>query len=150
MQVVQHPDDPCLARDVQLGNGLVADDKLGIDGKRLEVCVICDGALLFAIQELATAVELRLDLVVACTDNGGYTEIKQNELDYTIALGMLAEAGLEATYLDPRDRGDLLAAARHCTGIIMGYTSFDAPMIAPLPGLKVIATMSAGFDVVDM
>ena len=48
------------------------------------VCVIGDGALMFAIQELATAVEQRLDLVVVCADNGGYGEIKQNELDRAI------------------------------------------------------------------
>jgi len=45
------------------------------------VCVAGDGALMFAIQELATAVEQRLDLVVVCVDNGGYAEIKQNEAD---------------------------------------------------------------------
>ncbi|MPV89622.1 thiamine pyrophosphate-binding protein [Georgenia ruanii] len=45
------------------------------------VCVIGDGALMFAVQELVTAVEQRLDLVVVCVDNGGYGEIRQNEAD---------------------------------------------------------------------
>ncbi|NJC21536.1 acetolactate synthase-1/2/3 large subunit [Arthrobacter pigmenti] len=45
------------------------------------VCVLGDGALMFAVQELATAVEQRLDLVVVCADNGGYGEIRQNEID---------------------------------------------------------------------
>lgn len=45
------------------------------------VCVAGDGALMFAIQELATAAEQQLDLVVVCVDNGGYAEIKQNEAD---------------------------------------------------------------------
>ncbi|MGW6174106.1 thiamine pyrophosphate-binding protein [Arthrobacter sp. NPDC055138] len=49
------------------------------------VCVLGDGALMFAVQELATAVEQRLDLVVVCADNGGYGEIRQNELDRGIA-----------------------------------------------------------------
>lgn len=49
--------------------------------ERPVVCVAGDGALMFAVQELATAVEQRLDLVVVCADNGGYGEIRQNEAD---------------------------------------------------------------------
>ncbi|MBC9937534.1 MULTISPECIES: thiamine pyrophosphate-binding protein [unclassified Leucobacter] len=49
------------------------------------VCVLGDGALMFAIQEFATAIEQRLDLTVVCVDNGGYAEIKQNERDRGIA-----------------------------------------------------------------
>lgn len=45
------------------------------------VTVIGDGALMFCVNELITAVEQRLDLTVVCVDNGGYAEIKQNELD---------------------------------------------------------------------
>lgn len=45
------------------------------------VAVLGDGALMFCVNELATAVEQRLDLVVVCVDNGGYAEIRQNEVD---------------------------------------------------------------------
>lgn len=45
------------------------------------VAVVGDGALMFCVNELATAVEQRLDLTVVCVDNGGYAEIKQNEVD---------------------------------------------------------------------
>ncbi|SFR70379.1 acetolactate synthase-1/2/3 large subunit [Agromyces sp. CF514] len=45
------------------------------------VAVLGDGALMFAVNELATAVEQRLDLTVVCVDNGGYGEIRQNEVD---------------------------------------------------------------------
>ncbi len=45
------------------------------------VAVLGDGALMFAVNELVTAVEQRLDLTVVCVDNGGYAEIRQNELD---------------------------------------------------------------------
>jgi acetolactate synthase-1/2/3 large subunit len=45
------------------------------------VAVLGDGALMFAVNELMTAVEQRLDLTVVCVDNGGYAEIRQNELD---------------------------------------------------------------------
>ncbi|RAX49548.1 thiamine pyrophosphate-binding protein [Arthrobacter sp. AQ5-05] len=68
-----------------LGYGLPASIGARIGApERPVVCVIGDGALMFAIQELATAVEQRLDLVVVCADNGGYGEIKQNELDRAI------------------------------------------------------------------
>ncbi|WP_173923171.1 thiamine pyrophosphate-binding protein [Agromyces sp. Marseille-P2726] len=45
------------------------------------VAVLGDGALMFAVNELVTAVEQRLDLTIVCVDNGGYGEIRQNELD---------------------------------------------------------------------
>lgn len=45
------------------------------------VAVLGDGALMFAVNELATAVEQGLDLTVVCVDNGGYAEIRQNEVD---------------------------------------------------------------------
>ncbi len=45
------------------------------------VTVIGDGALMFCVNELVTAVEQRLDITVICVDNGGYAEIRQNEID---------------------------------------------------------------------
>lgn len=49
------------------------------------VCVSGDGALMFSVQELQTASEQGLDLVVICVDNGGYGEIEQNECDRGIS-----------------------------------------------------------------
>lgn len=49
------------------------------------VCLLGDGALMFAIQELMTAVEQQLDLPIICVENGGYGEIRQNERDRGIA-----------------------------------------------------------------
>lgn len=43
--------------------------------------VIGDGALMFCVNEIVTAAEQQLDLVILCVDNGGYAEIKQNEVD---------------------------------------------------------------------
>lgn len=51
------------------------------EGGRPVVAVVGDGALMFCVNELVTAVEQRLDLTVVCVDNGGYAEIKQNEVD---------------------------------------------------------------------
>lgn len=55
------------------------------DPSRPVVTVIGDGALMFCVNELATAIEQRVDLTIVCVDNGGYAEIKQNELDRGIA-----------------------------------------------------------------
>lgn len=49
------------------------------------VCLLGDGALMFAVQEIMTAVEQKLDLPIICVDNGGYGEIRQNERDRGIA-----------------------------------------------------------------
>jgi acetolactate synthase-1/2/3 large subunit len=49
------------------------------------VAVVGDGALMFAVNEIATAVEQRLDLTIVCVDNGGYAEIRQNEIDRGMA-----------------------------------------------------------------
>jgi 5-guanidino-2-oxopentanoate decarboxylase len=43
------------------------------------ISVLGDGALMFSIQEFATAAEQQLDLTVLLIDNGGYGEIKNNE-----------------------------------------------------------------------
>jgi acetolactate synthase-1/2/3 large subunit len=66
----------------------VAESARGADARPV-VCVVGDGALMFAVQEFATAVEQGLDLTVVCYDNGGYAEIQQNELDRGIpAIGV--------------------------------------------------------------
>ncbi|QUY62902.1 thiamine pyrophosphate-binding protein [Gulosibacter molinativorax] len=71
-----------MATYATLGYGLPAaiGAKLGAP-ERPVVAVIGDGALMFSIQELMTASQESLDLVVVCVDNGGYREIEQNEAD---------------------------------------------------------------------
>ncbi|WP_170133287.1 thiamine pyrophosphate-binding protein [Arthrobacter livingstonensis] len=68
-----------------LGYGLPASIGAKIAApERPVVCILGDGALMFAVQELMTAVEQGLDLVVVCVDNGGYAEIRANEEDRDI------------------------------------------------------------------
>ena len=65
-----------------LGYGLPAAIGARVaDDSRPAVTVIGDGALMFCVNELVTAVEQRLDVTVVCVDNGGYAEIRQNEVD---------------------------------------------------------------------
>ncbi|SDH60923.1 thiamine pyrophosphate-binding protein [Agrococcus jejuensis] len=69
-----------------LGYGLPAAIGARVaDASRPVVAVLGDGALMFCVNELVTALEQRLDLTIVCVDNGGYAEIKQNEVDRGIA-----------------------------------------------------------------
>ena len=69
-----------------LGYGLPAAIGAAVaQTERPVVTVTGDGALMFSVNELATAVEQRLDVTVVCVDNGGYAEIRQNELDRGMA-----------------------------------------------------------------
>jgi acetolactate synthase-1/2/3 large subunit len=49
--------------------------------ERPVVCLLGDGALMFAVQEFITAVEQGVDLPIICVNNGGYGEIRQNMAD---------------------------------------------------------------------
>ncbi|GAA1422838.1 thiamine pyrophosphate-binding protein [Agrococcus citreus] len=73
---------PYMPAYATLGYGLPAAIGAKIATPGAPVLVVTgDGALMFSVQELATAVEQRLDLAVVVVDNGGYGEIEQNEAD---------------------------------------------------------------------
>lgn len=75
-----------MATYATLGYGLPA--ALGANiatPERPAVLVTGDGALMFSINEFITVIEQRADVTVIVVDNGGYAEIKQNELDAGIA-----------------------------------------------------------------
>ncbi|MGO4300839.1 thiamine pyrophosphate-binding protein [Leifsonia sp. RAF41] len=77
---------PYMATYATLGYGLPA--AIGSRVARSDrpvFAVVGDGALMFSVQELITVVEQRLDVTVIVVDNGGYAEIKQNEVDAGIA-----------------------------------------------------------------
>jgi thiamine pyrophosphate-dependent acetolactate synthase large subunit-like protein len=63
-----------------LGYGLPAGigASLGRPGAPVAT-LLGDGAFMFSVQELATAVELRLPLPIVVVDNGGYREIREQE-----------------------------------------------------------------------
>ncbi|NMO00387.1 acetolactate synthase [Gordonia sp. TBRC 11910] len=63
-----------------LGYGLPAGiGALLAEPARPVVTVLGDGAFMFSVQELITAVELRLTLPIVVVDSGGYAEIKGQE-----------------------------------------------------------------------
>lgn len=118
------------------------------EGGRPVVAVVGDGALMFCVNELATAVEQGLDLTIVCVDNGGYAEIKQNEVDRGIRpVGVdlaqpdwvaLANAfgatGRRASTLD--EVGSALAAAIDAGGVQLvhipqGHGAVSVPSSTP-------------------
>ena len=106
------------------------------------VCVLGDGALMFAVQEFATAIEQGLDLTIVCVDNGGYAEINQNERDRGITpVGVVlaqpnwsvlsaAFGGHGFSVTDPTQLTDTVAQAIATPGLALVHVPlavFDAP-----------------------
>lgn len=102
------------------------------------VCVVGDGALMFAVQELVTAVEQHLDITIVCVDNGGYAEINQNERDRGItAVGVVltqpnwsvlaAAFGGHGFFVnDPAALTDTVAQAIATPGVALVHVSLAA------------------------
>ncbi|MEV6106772.1 C-terminal binding protein [Streptomyces sp. NPDC051940] len=72
------------------------------------------------------------------------------ELDPAPAVRLLTEAGFEARVVGSRDPERIAEAARDACALIVGYARIDAPLLDRLPGLGIVATMSAGYDMVDV
>ncbi|WP_348789487.1 thiamine pyrophosphate-binding protein [Leifsonia sp. NPDC080035] len=86
LRVARPNSTPYMATYATLGYGLPAaiGSRVAEPGRPV-VAVVGDGALMFSLQEFMTVVEQRLDITVIVVDNGGYAEIKQNEVDAGIA-----------------------------------------------------------------
>jgi len=91
-----------------LGYGLPAAIGAAVGSGRPVVALVGDGAFMFSIQELTTAVEQRIGLPVIVVDNGGYGEIKAQMVERGIA-----PLGVDLT------RPDFVAMARAmgCHGV---------------------------------
>src|SRR5690606_6981458 len=75
----------CVPGSATLGDGIPAaiGGRLAAPGRAV-ACIVGDGAAMFSIQELATAVELRLPIPFVIVDNGGYEEIEHQRLERDI------------------------------------------------------------------
>ncbi|GAA4508475.1 thiamine pyrophosphate-binding protein [Brevibacterium yomogidense] len=92
-----------------IGGRLAAPD-------RPVACIVGDGAAMFAIQEIATAVELALPIPFVIVDNGGYEEIEHQ----------MVERGIEpfAVRLHRPDFA-LLAESMGARGATVAHTDLD-------------------------
>ncbi|MER6998269.1 C-terminal binding protein [Streptomyces sp. NPDC000410] len=71
------------------------------------------------------------------------------DLDPEPGARMLAGAGFDVRIADSRDPDVIATVAANAVALIVGYARVDAPLLGRLPGLRIIATMSAGYDMVD-
>ncbi|WP_416446383.1 thiamine pyrophosphate-dependent enzyme [Leucobacter sp. HNU] len=86
LRVAEPNSTPYMATYATLGYGLPAALGARIAAPhRPAFVVVGDGALMFSMNEFITVVEQGEDVTVIVVDNGGYAEIKQNEVDAGIA-----------------------------------------------------------------
>ncbi|MGW6209714.1 C-terminal binding protein [Streptomyces sp. NPDC055089] len=71
------------------------------------------------------------------------------ELDPGPGLKLLTDAGFDARFVGSRDPDAIAAAAHDADALIVGYARVDAALLDRLPQVRMIATMSAGHDMVD-
>ncbi|MFD8686122.1 C-terminal binding protein [Streptomyces sp. NPDC059651] len=71
------------------------------------------------------------------------------ELDPAPGLRLLTDAGFDARFVGSRDPDAIAAAAHDADALIVGYARVDAALLDRLPNVRMIATMSAGHDMVD-
>lgn len=71
------------------------------------------------------------------------------DLDPQPAENILSDNGYTTMRLDLAHNKDVPLHARRACGMIVGYADIDASVLAQFPELKVIATCSAGTDMID-
>jgi len=80
--------------------------------------------------------------LVVFTDTG--------ELDPTPAIEYLALNGWHARIAPGTAQEEIVSVAQNAEALIVGYASVTSTLLDALPRLRVIATMSAGYDQVDL
>ncbi|MEV3931748.1 C-terminal binding protein [Streptomyces sp. NPDC049944] len=71
------------------------------------------------------------------------------ELDPGPGVQLLTEGGFEVRVVGSRDPETIAAAAHDADALIVGYARVDAALLDRLPRVRIVATMSAGHDMVD-
>ncbi|MEV0318320.1 C-terminal binding protein [Streptomyces sp. NPDC050658] len=71
------------------------------------------------------------------------------DLDAAPGVRLLVEAGFEVRVADSRDPDVIASLAQDAVALIVGYARIDAALLDRLPGVRVLATMSAGHDMID-
>lgn len=131
-----------MATYATLGYGLPAAIGARIASEdRPVVCVVGDGALMMSVQELVTAAEQGLDLTVICIDNGGYEEIRENQLDLGISPvgvelrqpewpALARSMGADAVSVDVEGVPEAIRRATRLGGLQFVHVRFPAGEVA--------------------
>jgi phosphoglycerate dehydrogenase-like enzyme len=77
-----------------------------------------------------------------------YTDVV--DVDPAPGVRLLAAAGFAVEVLGSDDPALIADRARDAVALLIGYTRVDAPLLAALPRLRIVATQSVGFDMVDL
>ncbi|MDJ1137275.1 C-terminal binding protein [Streptomyces iconiensis] len=72
-----------------------------------------------------------------------------DDLDPEPGVRLLADAGFEVRVVRSRDPDVIAASAAGAVALVVGYARIDAKLLDRLPSLRILATMSAGYDMVD-
>ncbi len=77
-----------------------------------------------------------------------YTDME--DLDYSAGVALLEDNGYEVRYLGTQDPAVIAEQAKDAEALLVGYASVTAEVMDAVPGLKIIALVSMGFDNVDL
>lgn len=77
-----------------------------------------------------------------------YTDME--DLDYSAGAALLEANGYEVRYLGTQDPAVIAEQAKDAEAVLVGYAQIDAQVMDAIPGLKIIALVSMGFDNVDV
>jgi phosphoglycerate dehydrogenase-like enzyme len=73
-----------------------------------------------------------------------------DEIDVTPGRRKLEAAGWSVRLVGSTDANLIADAAARATALCVGYATVDAPLLGRLPSLRIVATLSAGYDMVDV
>ncbi|MEV6263186.1 C-terminal binding protein [Streptomyces sp. NPDC051784] len=71
------------------------------------------------------------------------------ELDPEPGVRLLTEGGFDVRVVGSRDPEAIAAAGHDADALIVGYARIDSALLDRLPRVRIVATMSAGYDMVD-
>ncbi|MER7693197.1 C-terminal binding protein [Streptomyces sp. NPDC097610] len=72
-----------------------------------------------------------------------------DDLDPAPGVALLTEAGFEVRIADSTDPEVIARAASDAVALLVGYARIDGALLGRLPHLRILATLSAGYDMVD-
>lgn len=77
-----------------------------------------------------------------------YTDME--DIDYSAGVALLEGNGYDVRYLGSQDPAVIMEQAKDAEALLVGYAPVTAEVMDAIPGLKIIALLSMGFDNVDL
>ncbi|ACY96049.1 C-terminal binding protein [Thermomonospora curvata] len=77
-----------------------------------------------------------------------YTDVV--DTDPAPGVKLLEEAGFTVRFAASAAPADIVAAAADADALLLGYAEIDRPLLEALPAVRIVATQSVGYDMVDL